>query len=573
MQWVRKGVGAALLIWAIIAWSLPPASHTAGVLGFLTRRQQAFAASARQLQQSVAVLDARDPQTMSQARADLAACRVQYKQLSFFLEYFFRSEAYVFNSPARYEIEEPFMEYEQPVGLQQLEALLYDDSAYARKPAIMEEAQVIASSAQDIPGLFYHFTANDAQLLESTRLELVRVMSLYISGYDAPLLKSGLQESVAALQALDSVYALFEADSAQAGISRSIRYLQQGTSFDNFDRLTFLADYAVPLQRQFRIFVSAQHLELNTTVTLNPKADNLFSANAFSMASFPGGINNDTTLVKQGKALFFNKALSGHNDRSCATCHQPERYFTDGMVRNTSLKGGSLPRNTPTLLYSCFQYSQFWDGRAKSLEEQVLAVMHNPNEMDARDDSVLHRLRVDSMGSIAHALAAYIRTLTPFNSAFDAYLQGNKKAMTPLQQHGFNVFMGKAQCGTCHFAPVFNGLTPPLYNKTEFEVLAAPLTEDLLKRTADTDLGRYDFFKIDFYKGAFKTPTVRNAAVTGPYLHHGAFHSLEQVVEFYDQGGMHAANQTLSATPLHLSASEKQALVAFMQALTDQPSR
>ncbi|WP_205686369.1 cytochrome-c peroxidase [Chitinophaga parva] len=572
MQWVRKGAGAVLLIWAIIAWSLPPASHTARVLGFLTRRQQAFAASARQLEQSVAALDGRYPKTLHQAREDLAACRVQYKQLAFFLEYFFSSEAYVFNSPAKYEIEEPFMEYEQPVGLQQLEALLYDDSACVRKPAMVEEAQVIASSARDIPGLFYHFTATDAQILESTRLELVRIMSLYISGYDAPMAKSGLREAIAALQALDSVYTMFDADSAEAGITRNIHYLQQDTSFDHFNRLTFLADYAIPLQRQLRTFAATQQLELNTAVTLNPAADNLFSADAFSMKAFPGGSNTDTMLVKQGRSLFFNKALSGHNDRSCATCHQPDRYFTDGLERNTALNGGKLPRNTPTLLYSCFQYSQFWDGRVKSLEEQVLAVMHNPDEMNACDDSVLHRLRLDSMGTVTRALAAYIRTLRPFSAAFDTYLQGDKKAMTPLQQHGFNIFMGKAQCGTCHFAPVFNGLTPPLYNRTEFEVLAAPLTENLVKRSADTDLGRYDFFRIDFYKGAFKTPTVRNAAVTGPYLHHGAFHSLEQVVEFYDRGGMHASNQTLAATPLQLSANEKKALVAFMQALTDKPS-
>jgi cytochrome c peroxidase len=218
-----------------------------------------------------------------------------------------------------------------------------------------------------------------------------------------------------------------------------------------------------------------------------------------------------------------------------------------------------LPRNTPGLLYACYQYSQFWDGKAKSLEEQITTVMHSKQEMDVVDDSVLHRLPGMKMDTIVNALAAYIRTLAPFNSPFDQYMNGDHTALNAQQKKGYNLFMGKAQCGTCHFAPVFNGLTPPLYNRTEFEILGTP----------DDDEGRFSFYKIDFYKGAFKTPTVRNAAATAPYMHHGAYGTMEEVIDFYNKGGLRRPNQTLSATPLNLDEVEKKAIIAFMEGLND----
>jgi cytochrome c peroxidase len=339
--------------------------------------------------------------------------------------------------------------------------------------------------------------------------------------------------------------------------------------------LTFLADYALPLERQLSDFTHARGFDVHSTPALDE--DELFGKNALRKAAFPGGGNiGDSAL---GRRLFFEPALSGNNTRSCATCHQPDKHFTDGLVRNVALDGGLLPRNTPGLLYACFQYSQFWDGRVKSLEEQVLAVMHSRQEMDANDDTVVYRLQKVykgiTMEMVVRALAAYVRTLTPFNSPFDHYMSGDRAALTALQKNGFNLFMGKGKCATCHFAPLFNGLTPPLYNRTEFEVLGAPMNKDLLRPVADTDHGRYSFFKIGFYEGAFKTPTVRNAAVTGPYMHHGAFGNMDEVMDFYDRGGgngigLPLSNQTLGTNQLHLDSTEKKAIIAFMEALTDE---
>jgi cytochrome c peroxidase len=521
-----------IIIFVIMLFVIP-ADKPARITDYIKKTQITFAAKAVAMQQSFALIDSAHPATLEDAKIALKQCRISYKQLAFFLEYFFSSEAYVFNSPPKYEIDEPFIEYEAPVGLQQMESILYDSAVYTRKADLIKEAEVVVTTANDIPSLLYKFSATDTQIMESVKLELIRIMTLYITGYDAPSLKSGVEEAAAAMNAIDNVVS---DDSLHYYLQKATVYLNQNKDFDSFNRLEFLTDYALPLQKQ-----------LHTT--------NLFSK--LDITAFPGGANKGDAGL--GRRLFFEKALSGTNTRSCATCHQPDKYFTDGLVKNVSLEGGLLSRNTLGLLYSCYQYSQFWDGRVKSLEEQIVTVMHSKQEMDVTDDTILHRLPGLKMDQIVNALAAYLRTLAPFSSPFDQYMNGDHTALTPQQQKGFNLFMGKGQCGSCHFAPVFNGLTPPLYNRTEFEVLGTP----------DIDEGRYSFFKIDFYKGAFKTPTVRNAAATAPYMHHGAYSNMEEVLDFYDKGGLRQSNQTLSATPLHLDDAEKKAIIAFMEGLKD----
>ncbi|MBP1652871.1 MAG: Cytochrome-c peroxidase [Bacteroidetes bacterium] len=574
MKRIRVLTGLCLLLCLGIVGETPK-GYPEQAIRYFKEQQVVFASKASALKAAIEKYDVKDPVTVEQAKEALKECRIAYKRISFFLEYFFVSEAYVFNTPAKYEVEEPYIEYEEPVGLQQIEALLY---SHASKEELMQQADIVAETAAGLPALLYNFKATDAQVMESIQLELIRIQSLYITGYDAPSLQCGVPEAAAAMDALRHVVGV---DSIRSAMSAAFDYLHDHPDFNSFDRLTFITDYAMPVQRMLSN-VEATHTvrALNTTAIYGAR-------DAFKKETFTQGaditvdgrgdvirnadnsapkIGYDTAL---GRRLFFEKKLSGNRQRSCATCHLPEKHFTDEMPQNASLSGGFLPRNTPSLLYATYQYAQFWDGRAKSLEEQIDVVLHSQTEMGGTDDSIVARMQMPK-AKVIRALAAYIRTLTPFNSPFDHYIEGDRTAMTSQQKHGFNIFMGKARCGSCHFAPLFNGLTPPLFNRTEFEILGVPLYSDLQHPVADTDRGRIAVFPITFYEGAFKTPTVRNAAATAPFMHHGNFSTMQQVIDFYNQGGVTPVmHQTLSSDTLGLDKGEQQALISFLEALVD----
>jgi cytochrome c peroxidase len=250
-------------------------------------------------------------------------------------------------------------------------------------------------------------------------------------------------------------------------------------------------------------------------------------------------------------------------------------------------------RNVPTLLNAALQPFQFADQRSRSLEDQVAAVLANPREMDSPLDRLVPRLHADSSlaGAFAAvyamprdeaisarrvqtAVAAFVRSLVAVRSRFDRAVAGDTVAFTPEERHGFNLFMGKAACGTCHFAPTFGGSLPPALLESEPEVIGVPSLPVTAGATVDPDPGVAGYDHVPIHRHAFKTPSLRNVALTAPYMHNGVYRTLNQVVDFYDRGGgagigIELPNQTLSPAPLHLTRSEKRALVAFMRALTD----
>jgi cytochrome c peroxidase len=568
------------------------------VTAWFKAESQRFAGATLRLEQSLAQLDNAAPETITQARQALIQCRLYYKRIEFFLEYFFQSAAVIYNGPPKYEIEEPYMEFQTPIGMQVMEGLLFETDIASHKAALLKEAEAIRSSAQDLHALLYGFTANDSQIMESIRLELVRIYTKGISGFDAPLLKSGIRESYEALSGIQHVLVPYleqhtlYADSVAYYLEGSLRTLQQGSDFDAFDRLHFLTRYALPLQRNLGALIREMQLDIQTLPgALNYHAAHLFSKDAIQM---PGAAAANADMITLGKVLFYEPALSGNHKISCATCHQPDLHFTDALPKSRAFDGHSqVQRNAPSLLYAGYQYAQFWDGRDSTIEMQIREVMSNPLEMNAdhritiqwlQENEQYRRLfsrvfpaetdSVVSVTKIAAAIAAFVRTLHPRNSSFDQYMDGDTAALNSAEARGFNLFMGKAQCGTCHFAPLFNGLMPPLYNFTELEVLGTPLTDNLLQASADTDSGRYKVFPIAYYNGAFKTPTVRNVSATGPYMHNGGFRTLEAVVEFYNKGGgkgigLNTVAQTLSALPLQLTKEELSDIVSFLHALKD----
>lgn len=579
------------------AWQ-PPTSSDPKKAGteWVQTKCPGFIKSLGELQRSLATLNPKDSSTLIEAKKKLADCRLQYKKISYLLEYYFPHEAAICNAPPAPDPEED--EVTLPYGLQVVESLLYSADPWSHLQDYATQTGIMLSTIQKVLPLVDQLNTTDVAFLQSLDLELIRIITLYVTGFDAPELKTGIAEAYESYSSIEVACLPFCKDGAEKESALNIfnqgkKLFSKDSGFNSFDRLHFLTESALPLQNLLRRLMKRSEGSFSFYTALDNTADNLFAANALSRGAFPHSANaNNEALTALGRKLFSEKALSQNFQRSCASCHNSNSYFTDGLTHNRTLNGpDSLARNTPSLLYAGMQYMQFWDGGVSSIDEQVKTVLKNDREMGSSEEIITERLQKDTayvtafkkgwpndpgitLAHVASALSAYVRSLAPFSSPFDEYLKGNYKALTASQQAGFNLFMGKAGCGKCHFAPVFNGLLPPAYIATEFEVTGTTLSENFTKPVLDTDQGRFKIIPVTQYKGAFKTPTVRNAAVTGPYMHNGAFYSLDTLMDFYNKGGgeglgLNVPQQTLLPTPLNLTEKEKKEVIAFMESLTD----
>ena len=313
--------------------------------------------------------------------------------------------------------------------------------------------------------------------------------------------------------------------------------------------------------------------------------------------------------IALGHKLFMDRRLSSNNTLSCAMCHVPEQGFAAvELGTSVGLEGRSLRRNAPTLLNVAYVGSLFHDGRAPSLEAQAWAPLLNPIEMgNAGPDAVLARIGelADYAGlfeaafggagpqrdNLATALAAYERTLVSGNSRFDRWRYGKEKdALTAAEQAGFAVFAGKGHCIACHTVGERDALfSDARFHNTglgwarsqpdpgrRYQVRLAPgvyteVTEQSLVNVSGTrqeDLGRFEVTKIPAERWAYRTPSLRNVAITGPYMHDGSLATLEAVVAYYQRGGIDNPGKDALVTRLALSDEEQRHLVAFLRTLT-----
>jgi cytochrome c peroxidase len=216
--------------------------------------------------------------------------------------------------------------------------------------------------------------------------------------------------------------------------------------------------------------------------------------------------------------------------------------------------------------------------------------MKNPNEFDLTPKEIKKKILANPILAnyftkaypekkeitpyeIRNAIAAYVRSLMPFNAKIDQYFKG-KATLNESERNGFNLFSGKAKCASCHFIPVYNGTIPPWFNNTESEVIGIPKSIKWKNAVVDGDVGRYNINQLEQLRYSFKTPTVRNVEKTAPYMHNGVYNKLEEVIKFYELGGgngigMDLEYQTLPFDNLQLTPKEKIDLISFMLALTD----
>jgi cytochrome c peroxidase len=254
--------------------------------------------------------------------------------------------------------------------------------------------------------------------------------------------------------------------------------------------------------------------------------------------------------VELGKKLFFDARLSRDNTLSCSTCHDPKRAFTDARPVSVGVADRVGTRRVPRLVNRGYGTSFFWDGRATTLEEQVIQPIQNPKELDVTLDEVSAKLKLP-VKAIQEALASYVRTILSGDSPYDRYLQGAGDALTAQQRQGLRLFRGKAGCAVCHVGP---NLTDERFHNTGIGWPA--------------DEGRLAVTRRESDRGAFKTPSLREAARTPPYMHDGSLKTLEEVIDFYDKGGKPNPSLDPEIHELKLSTEEKAALAAFLQALS-----
>lgn len=274
--------------------------------------------------------------------------------------------------------------------------------------------------------------------------------------------------------------------------------------------------------------------------------------------------------VALGKLLFFDPRLSGNNAIACATCHQPAKGLSDGLPRSIGVNG-ELPRNAMTLWNVAYMRTIHADGNRASLEEQADKAipgpaMGKPYPALVAELGAIPKYRQRFSGvfpdgvteaNIARAIAAFERTLLTFNSPFDRYRAGDKRALSAEQRQGMALFFSsRTGCSSCH--------AEPLFTDNAWHSLGVPQTGP-----KPVDNGRGDVTHNAADAGAFKTLTLRNVELTGPYMHDGVFATLDQVVAFYAAGGGPSPNKSPLVKPLDLTAKEQKALVAFLKSLTD----
>ncbi|MGE0130954.1 MAG: cytochrome-c peroxidase [Blastocatellales bacterium] len=320
---------------------------------------------------------------------------------------------------------------------------------------------------------------------------------------------------------------------------------------------------------------------------------------AITAPTEPTNNRGEASRVELGHLLFFDPILSGDKTTSCASCHHPDYGMADGLKKGIGAGGhgyGSqragtgreLQRNTPSLFNVAYNPILFWDGRAGSLEEQALEPIFNEHELNQPSAAELvKRLRAIpkyrelfakafgfnspqdgreiTLQNIARAIAAFERKLNIIETDYDHFVKGQDDKLTTEQLRGLVVFIGQGQCAVCHIPPHFHdGVLSSIGTPVSAEK-GAPLDSD---PGFGAVLRRQDGF------GMFKTPGLRNVARTAPYMHNGGFNALEEVVDFYNDGGgrgrgLDVYSQDAKVAKLDLTEQQKKDLVSFMKSLND----
>jgi cytochrome c peroxidase len=533
--------------------------------------------------------------------------RLSYKQIETIAEYYFNYYAIKLNGAPIpfFEDDDPDKGQQLPMGMQMMEAQIYPHYTNENKKELLQFTTQLLSDVQYMQATNESFTFNDDYIFDAITEELFRITAMGITGFDSQVAINGLPECEAALNGVQNILNLYKDDfnktvtgnfsQLQLLLINAKTYLQQHTNFDGFDRMQFITEYLTPITKCVADYKNEMEMSENKSplyYSTIKKNNTLFTKNIFNVNKYLDDNTTSLEKIELGRKLFFETQLSKDNKRSCASCHNPAKGFTDGLTTSTAIDGHTaLLRNAPTLWNVSLQRNLFLDNRSRSLEDQVMQVLNSTSEMHGSAEKAAEKIIVqkeyasiyakaypkkdydNAAKNICNALACYERTLVALNTPFDKHMRG-ETALKKNEINGFNLFMGKAKCGTCHFMPLFSGAKPPRFYYNESEVIGVPKSDKKLNAQLDEDEGRFNYTKLAMHKYAFKTSTLRNIALTAPYMHNGVYKTLADVVSFYNNGGgqglkIAPPNQTLPFEKLNLTVAEQRNIVAFLKTLTD----
>ena len=556
------------------------------------------------------------PAGIGAVKTGIKQARLKLKAIDFWLRYLEPVAYKQINGPLPVEWEnEVFEKFEKPykrlgAGLSLAELYLNNKGSDLQKDSLLQLIRISQNALNT-------YTADSVTSQLKTpdhfflcnRLYLLNLAAIYTTGFECPDNGNIIPELKVMMQDVRKIYASFGQSFPGAKLSddylelyaRAMSFVNvQPDDFEQFDHFTFLKDYVNPLfainQRLIRQY-NVISVSFND-YTLNNSCNSIFDKSLYTPQNAMGiySLIEDTAVLSEiravGKLLFYDPLLSGNNSRTCVSCHKSKEYFTDTTMA-TSFNFDHihfLPRNTPSLVNVIYNHLLMLDGRHISLQNQAKDVMTNPAEMGGKKEDIMDKIlsckeyktafrkflkytpeeKEITFDHIASAITYYYKDFSGYYSPFDDAMNQNRP-LSPDARKGFNLFMSKAQCATCHYVPQFNGVPPP-YIGSEFEVIGVPA--DISYSKLSEDSGRYKINTAYETMNAFRTGNLRNLEYTKPYMHNGVFTTLDQVIDFYDAGGgtgkkLSVPNQSLSTDSLKLTATEKKELLSFLHSLNE----
>ncbi len=551
---------------------------------------------------------------IKQIKDQINRTRIQLKGMDFWFRYLEPISYKKINGPLPVEWEtEVFEKFEAPYrrdGAGLTLAALYLEEDSIDKDSLLK---ILRYSLQAIEVFGADSVTNNLKTYDHfylcNRLFLLNLAAIYTTGFECPDTSRIIPELKQMLAETFNTYLSFNENFQKTVLPENFLSLykeaisfvtKQQNNYLQFDHFTFLKNYINPLFSLNQKLIKEYNVvsRSNVDYALNKNSASIFSKDLYRAQNTKGiflRVNDKKTLTEieqLGRLLFYDPILSGNNLRSCASCHIPTQFFADtALIAAPQFdRVKKLPRNTPTLINAEYNHLLMLDGRHTSLQDQTKDVMTNTIEMGSNEKEILKKVlsckeykatltkllkstpqeKEIGLVHISSAITYYYGKFSRYYSDFDRAMNQGQTVSADARL-GFNIFMGKAQCGTCHFVPQFNGVKPP-YVSSEFEVIGVPT--DSTFQELSFDKGRASIHPAKEMVNAFRTGTLRNASKTKPYMHNGSFSDLNQVIDFYNAGGgtgkgLKLHNQTLSGDSLHLTKKDKNDLLAFIASLNE----